>query len=97
MKRLSLSQAKANIGQLARRASKGETIVLLDRSRPIAKIVRLEHSEVDDSDLLNGLVGRGVIAPPTRTLRRSLFQGPAVRSNRSVLEALLDERSDEDR
>lgn len=97
MKRLSLSKAKANLGRYVKEVKRGETVVLLERQRPVAKLVRLEGDELEGGHL-DELEAAGVVKRASRPLARDFIKKhPPVRATASVLAALRDDRRGGDR
>jgi prevent-host-death family protein len=97
MKRLNISEAKANLGRYVKQVQRGEAILLLERQRPVAKIVRLEIGDADEGSLAE-LEAAGVIKRASRPLKRDFFRRhqPA-KAKSSVLAALIEERQNGDR
>ena len=104
MIRATISEVKNGLSAYLRRVSSGESVLVLDRRTPVARIVpvgrALEHARhADDADeeaRIERLERAGVLS------RRS-FEGPLdvlgqpFRRGAGILEALLDERADERR
>jgi prevent-host-death family protein len=93
METATITQAKNGLSALLDRVKAGESIVILDRGRPVARLS--PATEYDDPD---GRVARleraGVIrvgsgAPPVDLIGRP---GPELAPGASVLDALLEER-----
>lgn len=95
VRRATVTETKNQLSALLDRVRHGETVLIMDRGRPVA---RLEPALVDTSDDPDGrlarLERRGVIrrglAPPPKALILKKF--PVRRKVSGVLEALLDER-----
>ena len=95
MKRLNLSEVKANLGRYVKLVQRGETIVLMLRQRAVAKIVKLEPSDESEEGRLAGLEMLGVLTRSKHPLGKDfLRRHPPVKAQRSVLEALLEERAE---
>ena len=98
MKRVSLSDAKSRLGECIRQVKKGEEIIILERSRPVAKLVKIEEADKTDEDLLRELESDGVVMRPAVSLRRDFFTGrKLIVAGHSTIAALLEERSEGDR
>ena len=93
MKTATITQAKNGLSALIDRVKSGETIVILDRGTPVARLEPI--TGVDDGDgraarlERAGLARRGVTAPPIGLI---LQPGPAGSPGASLLDALLEER-----
>lgn len=95
MKTATITEAKNQLSALIARVQHGETIVITDRGRPVARLVSAVVAAAADPDgRLARLERRGglrrAIAPPPRSLILRKFPRRARPSG--VLEALLSER-----
>jgi prevent-host-death family protein len=61
MTTLKLSEAKAHLGKYVRRASEGESIILADRNKPLAKLVPLDELPSGVKPKMGLLEGRAQI------------------------------------
>jgi prevent-host-death family protein len=88
-----ITQAKNGLSALIDRVKAGESIVILDRGTPVARlepIVRRGHSDGRIERLERiGHVRPGVAAPPTDLIHQP---GPKVAGAASVVASLIDER-----
>jgi prevent-host-death family protein len=95
MKKATITEAKNQLSALVDRVRHGETIVITDRGRPVARLVSALSGELEDPDgRLARLERRGGIrlaatAPPRSVIMKKL---PTVRKPSGVLDTLLDER-----
>jgi prevent-host-death family protein len=94
MKTATISEAKNQLSALIDRVRHGETIVITDRGRPVARLVSALSGEADPDGRLarlerRGLLRRATAPPPTALIRRKLPRG---KGPSGVLEALLEER-----
>jgi len=87
-----ISETKNNLSALLDRVRAGETITILDRDRPIARLVPVR--EADDAHLAE-LARRGLIRNGTSADLSAIVDiaGPAPRGG-DVLAALLAEREE---
>ena len=94
MKSATISQAKNHLSELLAGVKRGESVLILERNRPIARIVPIDASQQSDDERLADLERRGVIRRPARPPRKAL--PPPIRLSKkvSVLEALLQEREE---
>jgi len=95
MKGASITQAKNQLSALIDRVRHGETIVITDRGRPVARLVSALSDAADDR--LARLERRGGLRRATASPPRALILGklPRVKKPSAVLAALLDERREE--
>ena len=95
MKTATITEAKNQLSALIDRVRHGETIIITDRGRPVARLVSaLTGAAADPEGRLARLERRGGLrratAPPPRALiRRKL---PNLKKPSGVLDALLEER-----
>lgn len=95
MKLASISQTKNQLSALIEQVRHGETIVITDRDRPVARLMPItaEESEAASGDLAllerKGIIrrGRGARFAPARPLRQ--------RQGASALALLIEEREKE--
>jgi prevent-host-death family protein len=96
MKRATLTDTKNNLSALVDQVQHGETILILDRGRPVARLESVRGGEDDPEGRLarlerQGLLRRGSTPPPCEIL---LTKPPRPSKGASALEALLTERRD---
>ena len=94
MKRTSLTEAKAQLSALVDFVQGGETVLLLDRGRPVARLSGVVDAPLGEDERLLRLERRGVVrratAPPPLELMEQA--PPATEAGVSALSALLEER-----
>ncbi len=95
MRRATITETKNHLSALLDRVRHGETVLIMDRGRPVARLESaLATASADPDGRLARLERRGVIrralAPPPKALIMKRFPGP--RRASGVLAALLDER-----
>ncbi|MFY9826576.1 MAG: type II toxin-antitoxin system prevent-host-death family antitoxin [Thermoanaerobaculia bacterium] len=94
MKRATLTDTKNNLSALIDQVQHGETILILDRGRPVARL----ESVLGDGDDPDGQVARlerqGLLRRASAPLPREILMAAAPRPSEgaSALAALLDER-----
>ena len=97
MKRATITQTKNNLSALLELVRRGEEVLVLDRSVPIARIVPVERlTRRDDEARLADLERRGILRRPDRRADPALLDriGPPPRARGDVLAALLEERDE---
>ena len=92
MKKVSISELKNQLSAYLQSVRGGETVVVYDRNRPVARIDRV--ADEDDDDRVAQLQRTGQLGPPVDPLPLDLLRSPAPRASASVLDALLDERGE---
>jgi prevent-host-death family protein len=94
MKQTSISDLKARLSSYLDAVREGEEVLVTDRGRPIARIVRVRGAEHRESrnDLL---VRAGRLRPPLGRVPKDLYTRTLPDdAEGKTLEALLDERSE---
>jgi prevent-host-death family protein len=92
MKKASISELKNQLSAYLQRVRAGQTVIVYDRNRPIARIDRI--ADEDDDDRIVQLQRAGIITPPSEPLALDLIRTPLPRAEHSVVEALLEERAE---
>jgi len=92
MKKVSISELKNQLSAYLQSVRAGETVVVYDRSRPVARIDRV--ADEHDDDRIVQLQRSGVLTPAVEPMPLELLRSPAPRASSSVLEALLEEREE---
>lgn len=91
MKRASVSEVKSKFSEFLRQVKGGETIMVLDRGRPVAVLAPCAAPDDDLTELVNaGLVrlGSGKLPADFWTRKRAADPGATVRA------ALIEDRED---
>ena len=95
MKTTTITQAKTGLSALIDLVRGGETVVITDRGRPVARLEALTSGSDQQGRLQRleraGVVRIGSAAPPVALMRRP---GPRLADGVSAVDALLDERRD---
>lgn len=95
MKTASISQAKNQLSALIDAVRHGETVIITDRDRPVARIVPVQRAENEDDEArLARLERAGLIRRGNPAALREMLKTPPIElpDGVSVLEALLEER-----
>jgi prevent-host-death family protein len=91
-----IGELRDHLSRHLQRVRRGQELVVLDRNRPIARIVPVERAESDDADL-EQLAAEGRVRLPRESIDWRSFDRlpfPRVRGN-ALLDALLGERDGE--
>lgn len=94
MKRIAVSDLKNRLSEYLRLVKRGETIEILERSVPIARIEALPPGASSGKDRLARLVDDGVVQRPKRKRDLRFLQAPPVPCSGGAVEALIEERGD---
>lgn len=90
MKTASISKTKNHLSALLEEVQRGETVVITDHNRPIARLERLEQSP-DGSDI-PWLIQAGILSPAAqRPDIQALLKLPRAIAPQACLAAAVDE------
>lgn len=93
MRTATITDAKNGLSALIDRVRAGESVLILDRGTPVARLEPVGGRVDADGRVLRleraGLLRAGVTAPP---LEEMLEPGPSVAAGSSAVDVLLDER-----
>ena len=89
----SITQAKTNLSKLIKKVRHGESVLILDRNIPVARLEPLPAgSREGDEAKLAELERRGLVKRGAGKLPRDFFKLPRLEFKRSLVEAVLEER-----
>lgn len=91
MQKVTISQLKNRLSAYLRRVRAGETVLILDRDLPVARLERV-GGEAPADDRLSRLERAGLLRRSRGPLPAAALREPAPPSARSVLDALIEER-----
>ena len=94
MEKTNISNLKNRLSSYLRKVRSGETVLVLDRNRPIARIERVGGPPGADERLAS-LEAAGLVRGATRPLPFKVLAANPPRSRHSVLETLLEERAED--
>jgi antitoxin (DNA-binding transcriptional repressor) of toxin-antitoxin stability system len=97
MKTATISYARNNLSALIRFVREGSEVLILDRTRPVARITRIAEADTDWDRRCAGMARRGMVRPPAKKLtRRDLASLKPIRLRGPVdlAAALSDDRED---
>jgi prevent-host-death family protein len=90
MKTTPVTELKNRLSHYLRLVARGESVTIVDRGRPVARLTRIEG----DSGELDALVAAGLARPPVRPLPKDFLKRKLPRAKASVQQALLEDRDD---
>ena len=85
-----ISDLRNRLSDYLRKVRAGETVLVLDRDRPIE---RIDGRQAFDERLIR-LEAAGLVRRPSRPLPMAALEAKPPKSRRSVLDALIEERAD---
>lgn len=86
-----IREAKARLSALVGRARKGESVILTDRGRPVARLVAVESEELSLEDRLRLLEAEGLVSPAAAEV---LLPAPLALDNEGLAQRYLREDRD---
>ncbi len=94
MKTATLTETKNNLSALIDQVRHGETILVLDRGRPVARIESAVTADSEAEGRLARLERRGLVRRARAAMPRELLaqKPPSPKKGASALAALLEER-----
>lgn len=90
MKTAPITDLKNRLSHYLRLVARGETVTVLDRGRPVARMTRIESSDEE----LESLVAAGIARAPEAPLPPGFLKRKLPQAGKSVLEALSEDRED---
>ncbi len=94
MKRVSVTDLKNRLSEYLRLVKRGESIEVVDRSVPVARLLGVAGRAAGDSNPLDHLVREGVLSPARGKPPLELLRQPPVPCRADAVQALIDERGD---
>jgi antitoxin (DNA-binding transcriptional repressor) of toxin-antitoxin stability system len=97
MNRANISYTRNHLSERLDRVRAGETIVIVDRRQPVARLGPAVENSSDGAEWQAGLVRRGLMRPARRRLaaaRLAALPLPVPSAGGDILTALLAERED---
>ena len=91
----SIAQAKNQLSALLDRVRRGETVLITDRGRPVARLVPTVTSDLGDDARLDRLERLGLIRrgrPSRETRQLILSPPPKTTDGSSIVDVLIEER-----
>jgi prevent-host-death family protein len=86
-----IKEVKNNLSQLLARVKAGEEILITDRGKPIARIVKENSEDRSIRAALGPLIQKGLIALPNRSIPKER-PAPLKVSGKPVSEMVLEDR-----
>ena len=90
MKAAPVTDLKNRLSHYLRLVARGESVTILDRGRPVARLTRVEPNDAE----IEMLVASGLARPPLAALPKDFFTRRLPRADKSVQRALLEDRED---
>ena len=94
MKRVSITELKNRLSHYLRLVKGGETIELVDRKVPVARLSGVAKAEGNDEALLLRLRRDGLITSPPGKPYKRFLDSPAVACRADAVAILIEERGE---
>jgi len=97
MNRHNISYTRNHLSELIARVKEGETVWIVDRDQPVARLEPVTSYETADADVKASLVRRGILRPPRRRPNPKAFAAlPLAKPIKGgdILAALLADREE---
>lgn len=91
MEKATISQIKNHLSAYLKKVRAGQSILILDRDQPVARLERVAKDQNPD-DRLSRLERAGLIKRATRPLPIKTLWAPLPKAKDGVLQALIEER-----
>ena len=91
MEKATISQIKNHLSAYLKKVRAGQSILILDRDQPVARLERVASDQNPD-DRLSRLERAGLIKRATRPVPIKALRAPAPKAKHGVLQALMEER-----
>ncbi len=91
MEKVTISQLKNQLSAFLKKVRAGESVLILDRNRPVARLEGVEQRGPID-DRLAGLESEGLLRRATQPFPQKLLDESPPEVGESVLDALIEER-----
>jgi prevent-host-death family protein len=85
-----VTDVKNRLSHYLRLVARGESVTILDRGRPVARLTRVQG---DDSEM-DSLIAAGLARPPLEALPKDFLTRRLPQAKASVQRALLEDRQD---
>jgi prevent-host-death family protein len=92
MKRVTIRQLEARLREYLRLVKHGETIEIVERSAPIARIEAIHPASQSMSEKVARLVREGVITPPRAPLDKSFVSRQPIPCKGDIVRTLIEDR-----
>jgi len=97
MKKANVSQAKSGLSRYLSDVQRGETVLIFDRDRLVARLEPVSRGDIPDSDRIQELVKLGIAIAPRRQLDVDAFlaqPGLQLPPGVSATEAVIRDREE---
>lgn len=92
MQTVSVTEAKNNLSKLLKKVKHGQTVLILDRKIPVARLEPLNGTEPGEDPRITELVRQGVLKRGKGKLPKDFWTRPLPKLRGSLVEAVLKNR-----
>ena len=86
-----IKEVKNNLSRLLARVKTGEEVLITERGRPVARIVKENHEGKSIREALGPLIQIGLVALPSRSIQKERIAAIEV-SGKPVSEMVIEDR-----
>ena len=97
MKKSNISYTKNHLSELINQVREGESILIMDRHTPVARLEPVNYTNNDQSSWLEEKIRRDILSPPRKKHKKSLLAGwnpVKTRTGVDPLDILTNDRED---
>ena len=98
MERVTIGKLRDQLSAYLRKVRAGETVLIMDRTQVIARLVPGSNGATEEGDRISELIAHGILTPPKdpegREKTLALMAGGPPKTKVSALRALLEEREE---
>lgn len=97
MYKANISYARNHLSEILARVREGESILIMDRQHPVARLEPVDHRLAEEGGPRGDLVRRGLLRPGKMTLdlkQLAEIPAPEPACGSDVLQALLEDRDE---
>ena len=94
MRQVTVTELKNKLSQYLRLVKRGETLEVLERSIPIARIEGIEHTTSSDDALLAQLIRDGIVSRPKQKPSIAWLKTPPLPCKGDAVRVLVEQRGE---
>ncbi len=98
MKKASISQVKSKLSAYLKDVQRGETVLIFDRDKPVARLEPVSRKDIPDEERIKELVRLGIVTAPRGKLDvKAFISMPGLPPGVDAVRAVLEEREESPR
>lgn len=92
MKRVSVTELKNQLSRYLRLVKRGETIEIMERSVPVARVYAVPPAAIDHDAHMQRLIRDGIVTPAKRKPSLDFLKYPPVPCSVDAVQVLIEQR-----